>query len=95
MGGKKNEDKFYMFMNLSSLKKLMILKLRKTLDSLKKELKHEKERTKVLKRTQQELLQNYRKKRDELVAHKVHLEAMKRDHKRKKMEIEASSCQKE
>lgn len=47
MGGKKNEEKYYLFMNPSSLKKVMILKRKKTLDSVMEELKHEEERTKV------------------------------------------------
>ncbi|KAJ0234696.1 hypothetical protein HA466_0271670 [Hirschfeldia incana] len=101
MGGKKNEDKFYLFVNPSSLKKLMILKLQKKLDGVIEELKHEKERAEVLKRRQQaDLLQNFRTgitnmKRDELVALKVRLEAVQEIIKRKKMEIEASSSQKE
>ncbi|KAF8052182.1 hypothetical protein N665_1592s0002 [Sinapis alba] len=91
----------YLFKSPSSLKLVRILKLQKTLNSVMKELEYEKERAKVLKKRHQEFLQNYEMKEiknmkiDEVITFIDKLKAVQEIVKRKKIDIEDLSSQKE
>ncbi|XP_018473767.1 uncharacterized protein LOC108844990 [Raphanus sativus] len=91
----------FLFKSPSSLELVRILKLQKTLYSVMKDLVYEKERAKVLKKRHQEFLQKYEVKEiknmkmDEAITFRDNLKALQEIIKRKKMDIEDLSSQKE